>query len=1110
MKTQILRLHTLAAFITLGLNAPAATLHWDGNDLGADADGGAGTWGGSGTNWDSLAIAGNSIAWPSPGGSDDDAVFGGSSGTVTLDAAGVTANDITFSTAGYGLSGGRLTLNGTNPTITASADATVGVEIAGTVGLVKAGAGTLTLTQANSYTGTTSIAAGTLALNGGSNRLTTAGTLSFTGTGTLQLGGNSQTLANLSILTASTNTKGTLTGGALTLNGASALTVTPSVTAAGRTAEIDASGLSSLTITKSGQAITVGGFAGAVTTGNSGLLRLSSTSNEITASSINVGTTSGANTSGVINKGELELGAINTINADNWTLGNTRDGGIVRFQSSLTNPTVTLRGQNGTSRVTKITIGQNGAGGTTVGTSSLELAGGSVDLLVTEMVLSRGFSASTTAATPAVNGYFSMGGGSVDATTIWLAKNEAGGRNSTNTAHYYQLAGEVKAGTLVFGEANTLTGTPTLNAQYTLTSGALRATDIKAGTGTFATNSTRRINFNGGTLTHADSSTDLTINGVTGTGGAIGIQLGTDGSPTIETSAGRTVTLGAFTSITGSGSLTKTGSGTLSLGGSASYSGATSILGGSVVAGAANALSATTDLTLANTAGVSLNLNNLNQTIGSLAGGGANGGNIVLGNAVLKTGNANNTTYAGSISGTGSFVKTGAGSLTLSGSTTASLSGLNVSGGTLSLGSGNTLTLTGSAGTGAPDGTTGLIVSRGGTLEINGASITATGGSYVFTAGNTGGGTSQFILNSGTFNGGTKEVLNAYGASGIFTINGGSFTAGEFRISQSATGTVNLNGGTLSVSTLKSANQTEIINFNGGTLKAKANHATFITTGVDQANVLAGGAVIDSNGYTVTIPKELTEDPASPGGGLSKLGEGTLVLGATNTYRGTTNVSAGKLVVNGSIAASALTTVNAAATLGGSGTLGATTVSGTHSPGNSPGVQTFAGDLTYAAGSNLVWELIANTTNGRGTNHDGIDLTGSANLAFTGATTLNLDFAATGSAVDWSDTLWDQAITGTNGWKLFDLSSGSISGIENLSLGTGTWIDAGGKVLDQIRPGFAFSLFSDGGDLYLNYASVSAIPEPGGLAGLAMVFSPLVLMRRRKRTSATTLDQTRG
>lgn len=1097
MKTPLFRLRTLAAFITLGLHAPAATLYWDGTDLTADADGGNGTWDSSTTNWDSLATAGSSIAWPAPGGTDDDAVFGGSSGTVSIAAAGVNANDLTFSTAGYTLTGGGLTLNGTTPTITTSANATLGVGIAGSAGLLKAGSATLTLTQPNTYTGTTTLAAGTLALSGGSNRLATGGSVAFSGTGTLNLGGNPQTLANLSILTASANTKGTVTNGSLTINGASALNITPSVTTGGRTAEIDASGLSSLTLAKSGQTITVGGLANATSPGNSGLLRLSATSNQITAALINIGTTGGANATGVINKGELELGASNTIYADNWAIGNTRDGGIVRFQTGLTTPSVTLRGQSGTSRVTKITIGQNGAGGTLVGTSHMDLSGGSVDLLVTDLVLSRGYSASPNQ--PAVNGSFSMGGGSVDATTIWLAKNEAGGLNSTNTAHYYQVAGEVKAGRLVFGDANTLTGTPTLNAQYTLTSGTLRATEIKAGTGTFATSSTRRINFNGGTLTHADSSTDLTINGVTGTGGAIGIQLGTDGSPTIETGAGRTVTLGAFTSISGTGSLTKTGSGTLSLGGSASYSGATSILGGTVVAGAANALSATTDLTLANAAGVSLNLNNFNQTIGSLAGGGSSGGNVALGTAVLKSGNANNTTFAGSISGTGSFVKTGAGILTLSGNSTASLSGLNVSGGKLSLGSGNILTLTGSAGTAAPDGTTGLIVSRGGTLEINGASITAAGGSYVFTAGNTGGGASNFILNSGTFDAGSKEVLNAYGATGTFTINGGSFTAGDFRISQSATGTVNLNGGTLTVSTLKSANQTEIINLNGGTLKAKANHATFITTGVDQANVLAGGALIDSNGFTITIPKALTEDAVSTGGGLSKLGAGTLILDATNTYRGATLVSAGKLVVNGSIAASALTTVNAAATLGGSGTLGATTVSGTHSPGNSPGVQTFAGDLTYAAGSNLVWELIANTTNGRGTNHDGIDLTGSANLAFTGATTLDLDFASAGSTVDWSDTLWDQAITGTNGWKLFDLTTGAISGLGNLTLGGTSWTDSGGRSLDVIRPGFSFSLFADGNDLYLNYTSASAIPEPGGLAGLAMVFSPLLLVRRRKR-----------
>lgn len=55
-------------------------------------------------------------------------------------------------------------------------------------------------------------------------------------------------------------------------------------------------------------------------------------------------------------------------------------------------------------------------------------------------------------------------------------------------------------------------------------------------------------------------------------------------------------------------------------------------------------------------------------------------------------------------------------------------------------------------------------------------------------------------------------------------------------------------------------------------------------------------------------------------GGFVKTGTGTLLLSAVNTYDGPTFVSAGTLIVNGSIANSMLTTVNSGATLRGSGT----------------------------------------------------------------------------------------------------------------------------------------------------------------------------------------------
>ena len=66
--------------------------------------------------------------------------------------------------------------------------------------------------------------------------------------------------------------------------------------------------------------------------------------------------------------------------------------------------------------------------------------------------------------------------------------------------------------------------------------------------------------------------------------------------------------------------------------------------------------------------------------------------------------------------------------------------------------------------------------------------------------------------------------------------------------------------------------------------------------------------------------------PTISGGGTGSVNvlAGTTTLTATNTYTGPTNVNGGTLLVNGSIAPSVLTTVNAGGTLGGNGTVGHT------------------------------------------------------------------------------------------------------------------------------------------------------------------------------------------
>ncbi|RDJ25530.1 hypothetical protein DWF00_14880 [Bosea caraganae] len=197
-------------FITLLV--ASNTSYWNGAQAtpNGTVNGGSGTWDAAATNWTN-ATGTTSKAW---GGYE--AVFQGTPGTVTVDNGGVSAYLTHFLVDGYTLSGGPLTLaslSAAKPIVEVATGATATIQsvIAGTAGLDKTGAGTLTLTGANTYTGNTSITAGTLQIAGSGSILgdvANSGTLSFnpgsdrafagniSGTGSLtKLGGSTLTLS---------------------------------------------------------------------------------------------------------------------------------------------------------------------------------------------------------------------------------------------------------------------------------------------------------------------------------------------------------------------------------------------------------------------------------------------------------------------------------------------------------------------------------------------------------------------------------------------------------------------------------------------------------------------------------------------------------------------------------------------------------------------------------------------------------------------------------------------------------------------------------------------------------------------------------------------------
>jgi len=277
-----------------------------------------------------------------------------------------------------------------------------------------------------------------------------------------------------------------------------------------------------------------------------------------------------------------------------------------------------------------------------------------------------------------------------------------------------------------------------------------------------------------------------------------------------------------------------------------------------------------------------------------------------------------------------------------------------------------------------------------------------------------------------------------------------------------------------------------------------------------------GDSTLDFSGTNMNTRLGATLTSGITGtGNLTFSGPGTLTLNAANGYTGATSISAGTLAIGAAgsiantsgvaIASGATFDVSAASgfaigssqTLSGVGTVaGAISIAGTHSPGTSPGLQTFDSNLTYSSGANVDWELIANSQGSAGTNYDQIAVGG--NLDFAGATTLDLIFNASGSIVDWSDPFWQS----NRAWLVWDLSTGTTSNFGNLSITSATWLDAQGDSFATALPNASFTLSQVGQDVSL----VFSVPEPSSLLLLAAAAVPAGAVALRRRRSRATAD----
>jgi autotransporter-associated beta strand protein len=557
------------------------------------------------------------------------------------------------------------------------------------------------------------------------------------------------------------------------------------------------------------------------------------------------------------------------------------------------------------------------------------------------------------------------------------------------------------------------------------------------------------------------------------------------------------LTVTGFYETGGSFGLTKVGSGKLVFSSYSTYTGTTTINGGTIEITGRSAdnggyTSLGTGSIVINNGGTLITSND--WALGNEWNGGNVGTVTVNAGGVLTINTAGNTIRnglvlnGGTVNGTGSNSDWGglylkSSSITVGGNATSTIavdtaidsaitmnveagSQLNYSGpihnriqatggiaktgsGTLLLSSANTYT-----------GTTSL---QEGTLRLENTSALGSG-----TLSMSNGTTLQLRSNSSTtFNGG-----NGLGGLGGATIN--------FDVNQLATGntnqtisfatggfntfgtTINVTGGNGYSLALGGINE----GFNGS-LALNAVSANLSIGNIGSASAVSGLSVGGAANTTIS-------GAINTSGGVNKSGSGVLTLSGTSSYTGNTTVSAGKLVINGNISTSTQTTVQSGATLGGSGSVGALSVeSGAFiNPGNSPGILNTG---NYSQAGTFIAEIAGTTP---GTEHDQINVTGTVNLS--GA--LDLQFSASQDYVFNSMIFLilndsNDAVTGT--------FTGLAQGATAATFGGFDWVIS-------YTANSTNTTFTGGNDVAL-----MAIPEPSAalLGGLGV----LGLLRRRRK-----------